>query len=80
MEQVITDIMAMDKVDAILKIVVVLILGVLAFFFNKWKIKQAAKETEIKKKEDIEDMQTNNQSEEIKTDSQASDDFFKEEK
>lgn len=80
MEQVITDIASMDKVDAVLKIVVILLLGVLAFFFGKWKIKQAAKETEIKKKEDIEDMQTNNQSEEIKTDSQASDDFFKEEK
>lgn len=80
MEQIITDILEMDKVDAVLKIVVVLVLGVLAFFFGKWKIKQAAKKTEEDAKKDVEDIQNHNQSDEIKTDSQASDDFLKEEK
>jgi len=80
MEEIITKIVSMDKVDAILKMVVVLILGVLSFFLGKWKVAQAKKETEIKKKEDVEDIQTNNQSDEIKKDSEASDDFLKEEK
>lgn len=80
MDKIIEQLMSMDKVDAILKIVVVLILGVLSFFFARWKVAQAKKETEVKAKEDIEVIQNTNQSDEIKTDSQASDDFFKEEK
>jgi hypothetical protein len=75
MEQIIENILNMDKLDASLKIVLVLLLGVLAFFFRRWKIKQAKEETEELKKKDIEEMQNNNQTDELREDSQASDDF-----
>lgn len=80
MEQMIENILNMDKLDATLKIILVILFGVLAFFYRKWKIKEAAKETEQRKIEDIEEMKQTNQTEVLRDDSQASDDFLKEDK
>ena len=75
--KIIEQIMSMNTVDAVLKIVMAILAAVSFFFFSRWRAKQAKIETEKKKKSDIEKIQNQNQSAEIKIDSQAIDDFLR---